>query len=268
MLTCQLATYAIPAAGIDAAFAGTIKSELMDSGLVRITNFPADPATYIAFLAKFGEPLCYYGDDKGTHPDNAAIWRIKYEPDGAANGEVHALAGPLTPHSSQSLRSPRPPYFSMLMVDNGWQSRPDGENGESLLVPWRDAIQLIKTRPDGAGTVSDLHADIPFPDGVSRSVVYELPTAKDPDDVGVRLKSDLLAYLQTTAPSHPGTLAVERLTEAAVQVARRIRLASGDLLLLDNDRWGHGRESVVGFQSNPDGSMLLNPRELWSVTVG
>lgn len=216
----------------------------------------------------FGEPLCYYGDGVGTHPEHSAIWRIRYEPEAAARGEVHAMAGPRAPHSSQSLRWPRPPLFSMLMVDQGWQNRPPGENGESLLIRWSDAIQLIKADDSGTDTVAALFEDIPFPDGVARPVVYELATAREPDDIGVRLKSDLLHYLKSAAPTHPGTRAVERLSAAAAQVARRIQLASGDLLLLDNDRRGHGRESVAGLQPQPGGEILLNPRELWSVTIG
>jgi hypothetical protein len=156
----------------------------------------------------------------------------------------------------------------MLMVDQGWQDRPPGENGESLLVRWSDAIGLINTGAAGPDTVAGLFSDIPFPDGVARPVAYELPTAREPDDIGIRLKSDLLDYLESAAPTHPGIHAVKRLTAAAGQAARRVQLASGDLLLLDNDRWGHGRESVVGFSTQPGGEILLNPRELWSVTIG
>ncbi len=250
------------------AFVGDVKSALVDSGLVRISNFPADVSAYIAFLSKFGEPLRYYGGDAGTHPEHAAIWRIRYEPEAAAGGEAHAMAGALSPHSSQSLRSPRPPFFSMLMVDNGWDDRPPGENGESLLVRWSDAVQLINLDDSGAEVMAHLFSDIPFPDGVSRPVAYKLATAREPDDIGVRLKSDLLDHLESVAPSHPGTQAVRRLSAAAAQVTRRVQLMSSDLLLLDNDRWGHGRESVTGFHMRPDGEMFLNPRELWSVTIG
>ena len=254
--------------GFDTAFVTSVGAELSACGVVRISGFPATVADYISFLSRFGEPLRYYGDDAGTHPEHSAIWRIRYEPGGAANNEVHAMAGPLSPHSSQSLRSPRPPLFSMLMVDQGWQDRPPGENGESLLVRWSDAIRLIRADETGADVVDDLLSDVPFPDGTPRSVAYHLATARDPNDIGVRLKSDLLAFLKATTPTHPATRAVERLSAAAAQVARRIQLASGDLLLLDNDRWGHGRESVAGIRTEAGGETLLNPRELWSVTIG
>jgi hypothetical protein len=253
---------------LDDDFIATVKSELTNTGVVRITRFPLCATDYIEFLSAFGKPLGYYGDDAGTHPEHAAIWRIRYEPEAAANGKVHALAGPLAPHSSQSLRWPRPPYFSMLMVEPGWRDRPPGENGESLLVRWRDAIRLMRTDPLHADAVTALFSEVPFPDEVPRSVAYNLATATNPGDIGVRLKSDLLNHLRSVAPDHPATAAVERLAEAAAEVAKRVPLAAGDLLLLDNDRWGHGRESVVGYEVAPCGELHLNPRELWSATVG
>ncbi|MGY0235166.1 hypothetical protein [Longispora urticae] len=261
-------SFALPASGFEDGLVEAVGSELAVSGIARVTGFPGDPRMFVDFLAMLGEPLCYYGDSKGTHPDHPAIWRIRYEPRDAANGDAHAVAGPLVPHSSQALRSPRPPYFGMLMVDNGWQDLPDGHTGASLVVAWRDAVRLLHLAPHGAETLADLFAPVPFPDGLARPVAYTLATADDDADIGVRLKSDLLSFLTEHVPDHPGIPAVRRLTEAAVAVARRVQLASGDLLIVDNDRWGHGRESVVGSRPGPDGGLVLNPRELWSTTVG
>lgn len=268
MTTYSPATLDAPVRVLDDDFVAAVKTELVHSGVVRIARFPASAAGYVEFLSAFGEPLGYYGDDAGTHPEHAAIWRIRYEPEAAAQGEVHALAGPLAPHSSQSLRWPRPSFFSMLMVDPGWRDRPPGENGESLLVRWREAIQLMRSDTLHADAVTELFSEVPFPDDVPRSVAYDLATATDSDDIGMRLKSDLLNHLRSVAPDHPATAAVERLAKAAAQVAKRVPLAAGDLLLLDNDRWGHGRESVVGYEVAPRGEVHLNPRELWSATVG
>ena len=43
-------------------------------------------------------------------------------------------------------------------------------------------------------------------------------------------------------------------------------MGSGDLILVDNDRFAHGRKSIVGERQGPDGPEI-NPRQLWSVTV-
>ena len=120
------------------------KSAVAESGIVRIAGFPTDARRYINFLYSFGTPLVYYGGTTGTHQADSAIWRIKYDLEEARRGDTHAVDGPLAPHSAQSLRLPRPPYFSMLMVNNGWQDRPPGQNGESVFVRWAKAFQQMR----------------------------------------------------------------------------------------------------------------------------
>lgn len=240
-----------------------------DRGVVRVSGFPTTARNYTRFLRAFGEPLRYYGDDAGTHAQDSAIWRIKYDPAPASRGEAHAVDGPLAPHSSQSLRNPRPRLFSMLMVDAGWEDRPFGLNGESVLASWCTAFRQMRADL-GLGFRATLQAmldEVPFPDGSYRSVAYHLDSATSEDDLGVRLKNDLLPFLRDSRPAHPATAAVGQLMAAAERTALRIALRRGDLILLDNDRWGHGREPVVGHVRRHDGQIDLNPRELWSVTV-
>jgi hypothetical protein len=157
----------------------------------------------------------------------------------------------------------------MLMVNAGWQSRPSGQNGESVLTPWRLAFADMRV---SFGKTFDKLRDIlldqiEFPDACLRPVAYELVGATSPDDLGVRLKSNQLEYLRDRAPGDPTTVAVAALAAAAARTALRVQLRSGDLVLLDNNRWGHGRESVVGHERGQSGQLLLNPRELWSATV-
>lgn len=249
--------------------AAAARSALADFGIVRIAHFPTTVREYRRFLEMFGDPLGYYGDDAGTHPEDDAIWRIKYDPVAAASGETHAIVGPLTPHSSQSLRDPRPKFFSMLMVNAGWQNRPFGQNGESLLTPWQVALaDMRRELGESFAPVRGILLDqIEFPDKCFRSIAYELTGATSPDDLGVRLKSNQLEYLQNRAPGDPTTVAVAALAAAAARTALRVQLRSGDLVLLDNNRWGHGRASVFGYERSRRGELVLNPRELWSVTI-
>lgn len=245
------------------------KDVLAETGIVRVSRFPTSVPEYLQFLKSFGDPVGYYGDDAGTHPEDSAIWRIKYDPAAALLRQAHAVAGPLTPHSSQSLRDPRPHFFSMLMVNAGWQGRAFGFNGESVLSPWRSAFESMRTElgSDFDRVRQTLLEEVEYPDGSWRTVAYPLESARSEDDLGVRLKSDHLPFLQANSPDGPMTTAVEALSAAAARTAVRVALRSGDLILLDNDRWGHGRESVVGHEKRADGSLRLNPRELWSVTI-
>lgn len=242
---------------------------LRERGSVRVTNFPASASELTNVLELLGTPLRYYGGDAGTHPDHDAIWRVSYEREGARRGEAHAVDGPLAMHSSQSLLEPRPQYFCMLMTNPGWQDQEQGMNGESLLVPWAKALRnLAETYPlDFSRILNVLLSGAPYPDGVSRSVVYPIEPTRDEYDYGIRLKSDLLQHLQKIAPNDDITQVVAWLTEAARQAAYSIQLRAGDLVVVDNNRWGHGRESVIG-QLPADGDIWdTNPRELWSLTL-
>ncbi|PPJ36338.1 hypothetical protein C5E45_19995 [Nocardia nova] len=253
----------------DRALADAAGAALADTGIARLSGFRADVRHYIGFLTRFGIPLSYYGDSAGSHPDEPAIWRIRYEPHDAAQGRAHAVDGPLAPHSSQSLRMPRPPVFAMLMVNQGWQDGPAGHNGESLLVAWADALRVIAddSPAEYEAFVRTLSAHVPHPGGTPLPVAYRLPSQRHEFDLGIRLNSGLLEHLRATAPQHPALAAVEVLVAAAHSAAHRVQLASGDLVLLDNNRWGHGRESVRGQTTDSSGRRTVNPRELWSVTI-
>ena len=250
--------------------ADRVESAIATHSIALVPRFPTEADQFLNFLSNFGEPLNYYGDSAGTHPSSGAIWRIKYDPEQAARHETHALDGPLLPHSSQSLRDPRPPYFCMLLVNHGWLDLPPGQTGASLLVRWSEALEsLHATDPDDYHQIIEaLTGGVSHPDGSVRPVVYPLTSPRGPHDLGVRLKSDLLEHLRNRIPEHPSTRAVEALSTAALKVAHSIQLHSGDLLLLDNDRFGHGRESVIGRRQRIGHEPELNPRELWSVTLG
>ncbi len=105
-----------------------------------------------------------------------------------------------------------------------------------------------------------------FPDGTRRSVAYELPNPRHELDLGVRLKSDLLQHLRDSEPAAASTSFVESLVAAGAQTARQLQMAAGDLVVIDNNRWGHGRRGVVGRATSEGGRSVVNPRELWSLT--
>ncbi|GAA1704130.1 hypothetical protein GCM10009745_59550 [Kribbella yunnanensis] len=252
-----------------AELVGAARRTLREHHLARISGYRATATQFIAFVSEFGYPLTYYGDTAGSHPDHQAIHRVRYEHDGSERGELHASDGPLTVHSAQSLRDPRPPYFCMYMVDAGWQDRAFGLNGESILTRWEKVFELIGvSHPHEFEQLrAAVTAEIPFPDGVSRALAYPLPDQAGPNDLGIRLKYDLLDYLRGLDADSPGYRAVSLVAETAPLAAWHGQLRSGDLVLIDNDRWGHGRHEVSGRRVGPNGRSD-NPRELWSVTLG
>ncbi|QFU91061.1 TauD/TfdA family dioxygenase [Amycolatopsis sp. YIM 10] len=249
-----------------------------------VRGFDTDPGRFLEFLRGFGTPLANYAsrsdlDKEDPHPQ---INRVKYKRKGEYTKQsVHYVAGGLRPHSARSWRTPRPAYFAMLMVDPGWRDTPEGERGESIVLCWRDLFGKLAER-DGeefeqhftrlrttpitfqANNVREDNADLPL--------CYELPDAAGRFDVGVRLKQDLqekILPLEAEIPEFDAyRRALDYLVDNAADETNQVSfpLESGDLLLLDNNRFAHGRHKIVG-ERDRDGHVEVNPRELWSVTV-
>lgn len=247
---------------------GQVRDALAERHVALLSNFSGGTRRFIDFISEFGVPVEYYGDTNGAHPEHGAIHRVLYEKAASARGELHAVDGPLDVHSAQSLREPRPRFFCMFMVNSGWQDQAIGSNGESILAPWSRAFELMATQypQDYERICATLLSKVSFPDGKRRTVAYHLQDQNGEFDLGVRLKYDLVDYLQTLGADSVGTVAVSLLSAAARQVAWRGQLQSGNLVLLDNDRWAHGRHPLTG-QRTAGGQTECNPRELWSVTL-
>jgi Taurine catabolism dioxygenase TauD, TfdA family len=248
---------------------GLLRTALETSGAAIVSGFPTSVSSFMDTLSRLGTPLDYYGGDIGSHPENSVVWRIKYDEAAHQQGLTHGSAGPLAVHSSQSLRDPRPKYFAMLMANAGWQTHLPTFNGESRLVSWRDAFAHLRLEhPSHFDTIRRLLlSDVRFPDGINRQLVYTISGASDPDDLGVRFKSGLVDHLLLHYPCDDTTQAVALLASAARAVAHCIALRAGDLVVVDNDRWGHGRDTVIGTRRAADGRIESNPRELWSATI-
>ena len=251
--------------------AETLARRVAAEGLTLARGFRLSLDHYLAVLSQLGHPLPYYGPNpnEGTHPRHPAVHRVRYDAADAERGALHAVDGCLTLHSAQSLREPRPRFFSMLMIDPGWLDGAPGSNGETILVRWRDAFrEMARRNPDSwRETVDILASDVPLTDDVRKPVVYRLADGRDEFDMGVRVKY-AMERNAALAESRASAALNELLDCAAAPgVIREGQLYSGDLLVLDNDRCGHGRRRVIGQRTDASGS-TFNPRELWSVTVG
>ncbi|MBT2399357.1 TauD/TfdA family dioxygenase [Streptomyces sp. ISL-100] len=248
-----------------------------------IRAFPLDPDRYLEFLGHFGEPLMNYSSlselaKTDPHPQ---INRVKYKKKAEGAQSVHYVAGGLRPHSARSWRSPRPSHFAMLMVEAGWREVPAGERGESVVVSWNDLFNRLAER-DGEAFQEHFARLSTTPitfeannvrEELSRlPLLYRLPDARGPYDVGVRLKQDLSEKIVGIREQIPDFEAYQKsldyLLEASAdeQFFACFPMASGDLLLLDNHRFAHGRLKIVG-EYVVDGEARTNNRELWSVTV-
>lgn len=281
----QILNSHVDARGIQASVVADAARSVLDrQRICLIRGFTADPDTYLELLGQFGAPLSNYSsrsnlDKKDPHPQ---INLVKYKPKGQyVKHSVHYVAGELRPHSARSWCTPRPAYFAMLMVNPGWRDTPPGECGESVVLSWSHLFTQLAER-DGdifarhfreltstpikfeANNVREELSELPL--------CYPLPDSTGPYDVGVRLKQDIQDKLSSLKEQFPDPERYRRAVDYLVENAAdekfqvSVPLDGGDLLLLDNNRFGHGRRTIVG-ERTTEGETVINPRELWSVTV-
>lgn len=241
---------------------------------VLISQFPVDSGRMLGFLTTIGRPLTEYArlipEEQSGAPVGVNVVKLRERSDG---GRTHHRSGELVPHSARSWAHERPRYFALLMVNSGWRDSAPGRNGESLFVPWRGALERMrKDDPTRFEMAFRLLSEIPVSfeadhvrEAISqRPIIYPLPDSRDDLDVGVRVKQDLPLVLRRMAVVEDLANAVEWLQASARQLAHEklAILNNGDLVVLDNNRWAHGRcEFEVARGS------ALNPREVWSIAI-
>jgi alpha-ketoglutarate-dependent taurine dioxygenase len=249
-----------------------------------VRRFPTDPDAYLDFLGRFGTPLDNYASrsDLAKEDPHPQINRVKFKrKDDGAPQSVHYVAGALRPHSARSWYANRPAYFSMLMVEPGWRDTAPGERGESVVLCWN---HLFTTLAERDGEVFEAHfarmsaTPVTFQANNVREelsslpLFYPLPDASGPYDVGVRLKQDMrdkVAGVRDQIPdfeAYQESLAYFLAASEEEDVQTCFPLDAGDMLLLDNNRFAHGRRKIVG-ERMAAGVVETNNRELWSVTV-
>jgi hypothetical protein len=259
-----------------------VTRRLADQKAALIEDFPTtDPDRYIDFLRHFGRPLDNYGagsdsDAYTLHP-NINVVRCAAARDGT---RVQEQGGPLPAHSARAFSKNRPRYIAMLMVTAGWPA-PPGTAGESTTVRWSDALrQMRDTSPATydadytllietpititAQHVTDEWSDLPL--------LYPLHDAASDDDIGARYSLALGDQLPAMAMDRQlrdrYAAATTRFAQAANHPTARYThpLRPGQIILLDNNRFGHGR--LPFSESRPiDNGTAVNPRTLWSTVL-
>jgi alpha-ketoglutarate-dependent taurine dioxygenase len=275
--------FADPVSAADpAGLVESVTQRLADNKAVLIEDFPTtDPARYIEFLRHFGRPLDNYGAGSGNdayalHP-NINVVRCA----AAAGGRrVQEQGGPLPAHAARAFSKYRPRYIAMLMVTAGWPA-PPGTAGESTIVRWSDALQHMRhASPATYDADHTLLAEIPITitaqyvtdEWSDLPLLYPLDDAASEDDIGARYSLALGDQLPTMAMdpqlSDRYAAAAARFAEAANHPAARYihPLRLGQVILLDNNRFGHGRLPFP--ETRPaDNGTEVNPRTLWSTVL-
>ncbi|MEU2246322.1 TauD/TfdA family dioxygenase [Streptomyces sp. NPDC019224] len=255
--------------------------------LAYLRNFPIDVDQYIGLLSRLGELCPNYaaGSTKDLYTLHEAINIVRCRAPQAAGPErVQEKAGSLPMHSGRSFARRRPLFLAMLMTDPGWQDLEPGSNGESLIVRWGDVLAEVRRRhpehwaedlrllTSRAMSFPASHLDeepslVPFlyVPGTPRYT----PVA---DDVAVRLPQDIGRLRMAAESLDDGERwfeAVTRFQQVANDpaVTHRYVMNAGDVVVIDNDRYGHGRQHVVAARTGADGGQTVNPRAIWSVNI-
>ncbi|KUH38183.1 hypothetical protein ATE80_14000 [Streptomyces kanasensis] len=266
--------------------AATVAS-VAEHRLAYLRGFPLDVARYTDLLEHLGELCPNYAagsasDAYALHPAVNTVRCRAPEPGGEQR--VQEKAGSLPLHTGRSFARRRPLHLAMLMADPGWRDFAPGHNGESLIVRWGDVLRAVRERhPEHwAEDLRLLTANsVSFP----ASHLDEEPSALPflyvpgtprltpvPDDVAVRLPQDVTRLGRAAERMPDG----ERWYEAVVrfkataddpEVHQAYVMEAGDVVVIDNDRYGHGRQEVVATRTAPDGGTAVNPRTIWSVNI-
>ncbi|MFE3583018.1 TauD/TfdA family dioxygenase [Streptomyces vinaceus] len=281
-------TIAIDCAGLSPAeIEAATTASVADHRLAYLRNFPLDVDRYIGLLEALGELCPNYaaGSTKAAYALHPAINTVRCRaPQSEGTERVQEKAGSLPMHSGRSFARRRPLHLAMLMADPGWQDFGPGHNGESLIVRWGDVLAETRRRhPEH--WVEDLRLltgyAMSFPASHLDEDASELPflyvpgtprRTAVPDDYAARLPQNV-DRLRTAAESVKGG---ERWFEAVLRfkdiandpaVQQVYEMAAGDVVVIDNDRYGHGRQEVVATRNEADGALSVNPRTIWSVNI-
>jgi alpha-ketoglutarate-dependent taurine dioxygenase len=265
-------------------FLRDVRAALDNKKGVLVHEFPLDEDSLVAFVSRFGTPLLNYNKKSGIEAGasrNPYVNLVKLKRETGERNLLHGKGGPLAIHTARSWLQPRPKLFALLMVHAGWRGNTGGENGESLFIAFskvlatmadddperfRQVFSILKNQPVRfeADNVRESVADLP--------IVYPLADSRDDLDMGVRLKQDLVKKLTLAelfgADVASLQAAISWLQETANRLAQKNRMVmqAGDLVIIDNNRWGHGRCGYIGAREI-DGQFQLSQREVWSLAL-
>jgi alpha-ketoglutarate-dependent taurine dioxygenase len=263
------------------------RDSIAEHRLAYLRNFPLQVDAYVELLEQLGQLCPNYaaGSTTDAYSLHPAVNVVRCRPPASDGSQrVQAKAGSLPMHSGRSFARRRPLYLAMCMTDPGWRDFEVGHNGESLIVRWGDVLATLRERhPEH--WARDLRLltgySFSFPASHLDEAASELPFIYTPgtrrpnavlDDVAVRLPQDLGRLRQAATRIKDGESwfeAVARFAAVANQpgMAYRYVMSAGDVVILDNDRYGHGRCEVIATREDVGGAAELNPRSIWSVNI-
>ena len=259
----------------------TCKKMINKNQGVLINNFPIDPLEYVRFLEQFGHICDNYGydSDSPAYSLNSKLNRVKYNSNSSNN--FQEVSANLPVHSARAWGHPRPKYFSMLMVNSGWTDGEKWENGESIFVKWSNVLIEIK-KQFPRRFMHDLkvltNTVFPFKPSIAKAphsnlpLLYPLENSLHEYDLGCRISLEIFKKLTELKDSLANYVDFSDAINRFYKIANSNdcifvhQLKSGDVILIDNNRIGHGRKSFRPVSIKTE-LKEINPREVWSAVI-
>lgn len=250
---------------------------LEDTSILAINDFPPDPSALLDFSYNFGKPLLKYTKGETDVMDYVADIRLqpnisedKRRPT-QGNSEIKF-------HTAHSYIVVRPTYFALLMTDQGWLDQSKGNNGESLLIRWKDVIEEFKSR-------YPLTAEDDLQRLTTTSISYkpwyvEAEPANEPimfylpeGDIGVRywegISSTTEESVETINEGYIYLQALKRFDEVVNTCQKTIeyQMDKNQLIVIDNRRVAHARKPFTATKIDTQGNKKINPRQVFTIHV-
>lgn len=256
----------------DPHFVVNLKDILTKEYLVLVRNFPPDKNTFTSFSGRLGSLMPSYRA-KGNNSADNYVQEVRIRPDIPAEERLSTERdGELKPHTAKSWAVTRPELFGLLMINPGWREQPSGNNGESILVRWREVFLEMSERYPGS--YEEDWALLKNTKIIFTATHLKDPSANEPlvielgssIDIGVRYKENMTSVIEKLIPTLPDGeryyQAILRFEEVARTTTARYEfpMETGDLYIVDNRRVGHARRSFESYRIGPDGQPVYNPR--------
>ncbi len=250
-----------------------IKQSLATNYIAAIRNFhPLTAEALVQFAQLLGTPVQKHNTAGKLDPNHQPEYvnKVNFTTNIEREKQLPTQgAAALTMHTARAYSKIKPSYFCMLMVDPGWTNEEPRNNGESMLVRWKDVVKEFYERyPNTAEDDLQLLESTPIaynpwyitqpPD--DKPVLQRLPG----NDYVVRAWENIRPTSKQLTGKNDYLQALERFFEVADTCSSMIEyiMEPGFLVVLDNKRVAHGRR---GFVSERQGA--INPRKMLTIGI-
>jgi Taurine catabolism dioxygenase TauD, TfdA family len=249
-------------------FRTDVLAAVKEHGLAVVHGFPTEGGELVDFGRGFGPLEAANPFKENNSQDDPTDWL------GHTKAHKKKTWGDFLKLHTAAAHAPTEPKLQvMLMMDKGVEPpSEEADNGQSVLGRVDDAVaRLIANlgRPAADKVLEILQTtavstEFPFPDEPRNEPIL----VHNPDGTWhFRYWIHVLEHAVNGGLSEKQMAAFHAFDEALRQVSFEVRLNTGDLIVLDNQRVAHGRRPFPKHITDEHGEMVPTTRKIWSIHV-